>query len=1229
MKNWIIQALTKLTNSLTKHQTKLADVENKPESLFEDLTPSTDIDENGKYAEAITWGLENDNVKNIALTGPYGSGKSSLLKTYEKKYGDTYHFLNISLATFKPEEGQNEENNLEKSILQQMIYRVRDRTIPFSRFKRIKHVKNRSIILFLTLLLASVTASIFLFQPTYLKDIFHGTPLQQNFTSGHSLKIVWTFLLIVVTLLFPYVFLKNIYSLIRGNLNFNKVTIANATIEKNNEDTQSIFDKYLDEILYFFEATKYDVVIFEDLDRFDNLDIFESLRELNALLNNSEQIKRRIVFIYAIKDEIFGVVDKDNHTIQDTIDFSKNRTKFFDFIIPVIPIINSYNSIDKLTVKIDKLAYADKIDRSFLSDVTIYIDDMRILKNVFNEFIIYKDKLGGIDLDLNKLLAMIIYKNIYPFDFSQLQYKKGLVYDVLQNKDGIIRARKLRLEAEIEKLETKIKGTEQETLTSLKELQVNYLDELGIYKPNRYQDFTISIESNTYKNNNDFNTQNFFDNLKQAGRVNYHLPNRGNGQIEAEQIATVFGSKQNYFEREEYIKIREEDRIDRIKEELAELKQLKAEASAKSLKELIEESDPEDVFSETIYDKKLLIYLLRHGYIDEMYNHYLTYFHPGSLTEADMKFIFSVKNHEPLEAHYSLYNIDKIFERLNGNEYKQVEILNYDLLNHLMKNSHRSPYQNYYDAIINQLANETEKAIDFIAGFRRTSMHKHRFIQSICRKWDNIWHYIEKESNFTEEEKDSYVTDILAFADISDIKKINIGQELSDFIAQHHDFLTIAPTDKSKRKQILLDLDVKFQSLEKLTGDQELIDYVVENELYEINPSTLATILGITSEQLSYSAIQKTERQNVLDYIDAHIETYMKQVLLKVAIKEETEEALIDLLNRDEVSMDLKEAIIAEQPVLIANITKVIHGIWPKLVSFKKINVTWSNVIAYFQEGENFDTELVNFLNNPEIASELSKYYIGDAIDSDTDTVKNISEAIIKNQVLTEASFEMLTSSIDSYSYFPVDSLPKERVETMIIQGVLTLSTENFESLKASYNDLVRLYLEKNIQQFTENMDNYPLEHESVVQLFRSERIPKNYKARLIEALDVAILSKKDTAFAEELAGFILENHVELSLDLFNWLIDVDIRVDEKLMLISKRIYKLDFATITELLTKLGDPYAEIAENGKRPQIKYNELHQAFVQALEEKHYISSSRVNGRNIRIHTRLKMEEAMQNQ
>lgn len=71
---------------------------------------------------------------------------------------------------------------------------------------------------------------------------------------------------------------------------------------------------------YIFWSLKYNVVIFEDLDRFNNIGIFERLRELNELINNSEQIDRRVVFIYAIKDDIFGDADTEKLT--------RDRTKF-------------------------------------------------------------------------------------------------------------------------------------------------------------------------------------------------------------------------------------------------------------------------------------------------------------------------------------------------------------------------------------------------------------------------------------------------------------------------------------------------------------------------------------------------------------------------------------------------------------------------------------------------------------------------------------------------------------------------------------------------------------------------------------------------------------------------------------------------------------------------------------------------------------------------------------
>jgi hypothetical protein len=80
---------------------------------YEDLTPTNNGDEDRKYSVALEWALKNKNIKNIALTGAYGSGKSSILRTFEKEH-QGYNYLNISLASFSDtlttEESNNEQN---------------------------------------------------------------------------------------------------------------------------------------------------------------------------------------------------------------------------------------------------------------------------------------------------------------------------------------------------------------------------------------------------------------------------------------------------------------------------------------------------------------------------------------------------------------------------------------------------------------------------------------------------------------------------------------------------------------------------------------------------------------------------------------------------------------------------------------------------------------------------------------------------------------------------------------------------------------------------------------------------------------------------------------------------------------------------------------------------------------------------------------------------------------
>src|SRR5690606_24241011 len=191
-------------------------------------------------------------------------------------------------------------------------------------------------------------------------------------------------------------------------------------------------NEHLEEILYFFECTDYDVVIIEDLDRFDTTDIFTKLREINILLNNSASVgEREINFIYAIGDDV--IKDK------------KERVKFFEYIIPVIPFINSSNAREQLQRLIKEGGLKEDIfSKAFMSDVITFIDDidMRLLINIFHEFVIYRHALKSeLVTKPEELFAMITYKNIEPEDFSQLnkqyilkinEYRKIYINDVLE-----------------------------------------------------------------------------------------------------------------------------------------------------------------------------------------------------------------------------------------------------------------------------------------------------------------------------------------------------------------------------------------------------------------------------------------------------------------------------------------------------------------------------------------------------------------------------------------------------------------------------------------------------------------------------------------------------------------------------------------------------------------------------------------------------------------------------
>jgi ABC-type transport system involved in cytochrome bd biosynthesis fused ATPase/permease subunit len=100
------------------------------------LTANDNAENIEEHSKALNEALEDEKVKNIAISGSYGSGKSSFIKTFEKQ-NSQYRFLDISLAKFNSNNKKEPDLSLiEKSILEQMFYKVKNKTIPQSRLNK-------------------------------------------------------------------------------------------------------------------------------------------------------------------------------------------------------------------------------------------------------------------------------------------------------------------------------------------------------------------------------------------------------------------------------------------------------------------------------------------------------------------------------------------------------------------------------------------------------------------------------------------------------------------------------------------------------------------------------------------------------------------------------------------------------------------------------------------------------------------------------------------------------------------------------------------------------------------------------------------------------------------------------------------------------------------------------------------------------------------------------------
>ena len=457
------------------------------------LYPQYDESSHASYVQRLEKALEgNDNkLHNIALSGVYGSGKSSILEKVVKDLEEErpHTTRTISLAPLAaqlkkqddrkvnsvsdegdsapekpsgapPKSSNNSSitNLIQKEIIKQLLYGTDPGKIPASHFHRINEIG-----LGKQLLSSLACGALLLFildihkwPYNRIQELLTWLPIPTSITKILAEIVIIGLLLIATFALFHY---------FDTRIHLAKIDVGTAGITLG-ENSDSYFDQYLDEIIYIFEKTGIRTVFFEDLDRFQDAQIFDSLRELNQILNNDPKLRHTestiqkisqrlhfspsaeeknsqssipIQFVYAIHDAIFSnqyVLSDEQVSNKESLSHSFSREKFFDLIIPVMPFVSASNSYQiALETLEDVLDANDPQMINLLELVADAIPDKRTWINIRNEFIVYREHLfvqspegrftSKLGLDESHLLAFIIYKNCYLDDSVKIHDGKS------------------------------------------------------------------------------------------------------------------------------------------------------------------------------------------------------------------------------------------------------------------------------------------------------------------------------------------------------------------------------------------------------------------------------------------------------------------------------------------------------------------------------------------------------------------------------------------------------------------------------------------------------------------------------------------------------------------------------------------------------------------------------------------------------------------------------------
>lgn len=1180
------------------------------------LAPEYNERQHGAYVSVLRHAIEKQpTVRNIALSGTYGTGKSSILGEFSRQLGN--RVLEVSLLTLgiepdnPPQTGTDTNpaantttNRIQKEIVKQLLYQQRPAAAPESRFRRITRFRWWREMAWA--LLAGVLGLVALIAVgldiSALPDVGRAVePLPDWLrTLGIYLAIP---LLVAIAVLVVRLF-------IHGRLGVEKVSAGPATITLPPRSS-SYFDEYLDEIIYFFETNKAcDILIIEDLDRFNDPRIFEALRALNSLLNSAKQLGgRNIRFIYAVKDSVFERLGREARDVTDEARAElkrANRTKFFELVVPVVPFITHKNARDLMHDLLTTRGHS--ISKDVIDLAARHVADMRLIHNIVNEYEVFEHRLLKVEnpvpeLDEDRLFAMILFKNAHMADFEAIRLGTSSLDKLYDSWRALVTHNLQSIRNNNEKLRVRVQtqqGAEERASFLATRLQ-DVIDSLAQARGSSLVNGTIRVD-NQALDKAGASKPAFWKKLA-AGESTLSLTVRDYYNHAAQMILSSDALKTLIGQDIDV----EPFSASAVASDQRTIEQGQLNAGflrRHTWKQLIErpefrhsafEGDTPLSFrgiAEVLMPSRLAVDLVIGGYITPYFTLHVSSFY-GQLIRPDaMTYILRCVDRGVADADYPLdsEDVEAIIRDQGPSVLNERSMFNISVLDHLL-------VQRPGDAatLAKNLASGGETESKFIDHYLSAGTYKAPFAGQMAPFLLTIFTLLAAHPALDAAEKAATI-DAAAGARRANTQYDN-SQQLQTFVeSAYMQFPALvdgaSTTTPKELVAFIVAVGAQLGSVGALS-DAACAE-LAETTAYKVSAENLERISK--TNNIALDRLRKLGKTiylhalaNIDDYKSAHADSPTTAYVV------EDPESFVAILNEPVEWREADYAFIvskAHPDCRVVDLEDVPNEAWPALVGGRRTTMTCRNVAAYVQWQGDVDAHLAKSL---EAVSEILETD-GAELQERTElalSILNASKALPNPDHRLELARSLETDELPTASIEPD---PGNFIGNLIEAGLIADDAEAFQQRLMTDWPTLEHAISKS-SQYPELLSPETLAPEHIAPLLLSENIGEDLRRLVVNGLRTFPRVPRDAY--EAVAQEALHGRLRLNASGLELVLTGGVRASIVVRLLADAIDRLTVDQLQELLRKLGNPYSRIADRGHSvTRLSDTPEHRKILQAL-------------------------------